>query len=231
MRITPRKAMASMLLSVSIFLGSAVTLWSAEVIFQDEFQNLDNWDASDGVTASDGVLKVRALMAEGLEWSGADTLEQFDDFACYFHIKLVDLTGEGDSSFTFRKGETGYYLMFGSYDGGVIDLEDSETWDRLDDAGVDIPLASGDEFDVKVVAEGANIAIQIRDAAGDLIADWAIEHSKYTEGALHFDSWIFGELDISNFVVGTPDYVPEVVTAVEHTGKAGVTWGRIKSQY
>jgi len=231
MRITTGKAMAFALLSISMLLGSAVILWSAEVIFQDEFQNLDNWDVSEGVTASDGVLKVRASMAEGVEWRGADTLEQFDDFACYFHIKLVDLTGEGDSSFTFRKNETGYYLMFGSYGGGVIDLEDSETWNRLDDAGVDIPLASGDEFDVKVVAEGTHIAIQIKDAAGDLIADWAIEHSKYTTGALHFDSWKFGELDISNFVVGTPDYVPEVVTVVEHTGKVSVTWGGIKSLY
>lgn len=232
MRIKIGKAMAFILFSILISLGSAVTLWSAEVIFQDEFQNLDNWDASDGITASNGVLKVRASTAEGVEWRGADTLEQFDDFACYFHIKLVDLTGEGDSSFTFRKGETGYYLMFGSYGGGVIDLEDSETWERLDEAaGVDIPLASGDEFDVKVVAEGTHIEIQIKDAAGDVIADWAIEHSKYTEGALHFDSWKFGELSISNFVVGTPDYVPEGVAAVEHTGKVSVTWAGIKSQY
>ncbi len=232
MRIKTGKAMAFVLLSISILLGSAVTLWSAEVIFQDGFQNLDNWDASDGVTAGDGVLKVGASVAEGVESRSADTLEQFDDFACYFHIKLVDLTGEGDSSFTFRKGGTGYYLMFGSYGGGVIDLEDSETWERLDDdAGVDIPLASGDEFDVKVIAEGTHIEIQIRDAAGDVIADWAIEHSKYTEGALHFDSWKFGELDISNFVVGTPDFVLDEASAVEQTGKVSVTWGRIKSQY
>jgi len=225
------KAVFFILISISMLLGSAIILWSAEVIFQDDFQNLDNWDASDGVTASDGVLKVRGSVAEGVEWRGADTLEQFEDFACYFHIKLVDLTGAGDSSFTFRMGETGYHLMFGSYGGGVIDLEDSETWDRLDDAGVDIPLASGDEFDVKVVAEGTHIAIQIKDAAGVLIADWDVEHSKYTEGILHFDSWQFGELNISNFVVGTPDYVPEELAAVEHTDKASVTWGRIKTQY
>ncbi len=217
-------------------LGLTMPAFSAEIIFEDDFEDLSKWGPSGNVEVDDGVLKVRARAAEGVEWTGVVSRDLFDDFACYFHLKLVDLTGEGDSSFTFRMtGDTGYYLMFGSYGGGTIELEHLTTWEMISGCSVDIPLASDDEFHVRVVAESDLIMIQIKDAEGNLVADWNIEDKSYKSGAMRFDSWIFGELDVTNFVVGTPDYLPEEwggksSKQVEPLGKLTTAWAIIKVQ-
>ena len=216
--------------------GLSISALSAEIIFEDDFEDLSKWGGSGNVEVDDGVLMVRASAAEGVEWTGVDSRDLFDDFACYFDLKLVDLTGEGDSSFTFRKtGDTGYYLMFGSYGGGTIDLQHLTTWETISGCSVDIPLASDDEFHVKVVAEADFIMIQIKDAEGNLVVDWNIEDKNYKSGVMHFDSWIFGELDVTNFVVGTPDYLPEEwggksPKQVEPMGKLPTAWANIKAQ-
>ena len=158
------------------------------------------------------------------------------DFAVYFDLKLVDLTGEGDSSFTFRKtGGSGYYMMFGAYGSGVIELEHLTSWDKIADCGVDIPLVSDLEFKVRVVADGKHIIIQAKDAEDNLVVDWDIEEDSYESGTLTFDNWTFGELDVTNFVVGTPDYLPEEwggkpEKPVEPLGKLSAIWGSIKTQ-
>jgi len=75
--------------------------------------------------------------------------------------------------------------------------------------------------------------IQIKDAEGNLVADWNIEDKIYKSGSMRFDSWIFGELDVTNFVVGTPDYLPEEwggksLKQVEPMGKLVTAWAVIK---
>jgi hypothetical protein len=231
--VIERLVLFALLLTLGLLSFNTVAL-SAEIVFEDEFEDLNKWGPSGNIEVDDGVLKVRASAAEGVEWSGTDTRDLFDDFACYFGLKLVDLTGEGDSSFTFRKtGDTGYYMMFGSYGDGVIDLEHLTTWQQIGACRVDIPLASDDEFRVRVVAEADHIIIQVKDAEGNLVVDWDIDDGTYKSGVLHFDSWKFGELDVTNFVVGTPDYLPEewggAVKQVEPLGKLSTAWGGIKT--
>jgi len=224
------------LLLVFVLLSLSTAALSAEIIFEDEFNDLGKWSPSGSAVVDDGVLKVRASLAEGIEWSGIDTRDLFIDFACYFDLKLVDLTGEGDSSFTFRKtGDTGYYMMFGSHGGGVIDLEHLTTWDQIGGCSVDIPFVSDIEFKIRVVAEGEHIIIQVKDAEGNLLADWDVEDNTYKSGVLHFDSWQFGELDVTNFIVGTPDYLTEewggeLEKLVEPLDKLSSAWGKIKTQ-
>ena len=236
MRIVIGKVVLFVLLLVFVLLWFSMVALPAEIIFEDEFENLKEWTPSGNIKADDGVLKVRATVADGIEWSGVDTNEKFDNFAVYFDLKLVDLAGEGDSSFTFRKtGGSGYYMMFGSYGGGVIELEHLTSWNKIDDCGVDIPLVSDLEFKVRVVAEGKHIIIQVKDAEGNLVVDWDIEEDSYESGTLTFDNWKFGELDVTNFVVGTPDYLPEEwggkpQKPVEPLGKLSATWGSIKTQ-
>ncbi len=236
MRIVVGKAVFSVLLLVFVLLWFSMVALSAEVIFEDEFEDLNKWSPSGNAKADEGVLKVRGSVAEGVESSSVNSRDLFDDFACYFDLKLVDLTGDGDSSFTFRKtGGQGYYMMFGSYGGGVIDLEHLTTWNQIGACKVDIPLASDDEFKIRVVAEGKHIIIQVKNAEGNLVADWDIEDNTYKSGQLHFDSWQFGELDVTNFVVGTPDYLPEEwggksQKPVEPLDKLSDTWGNIRTQ-
>jgi hypothetical protein len=236
MRIVVGKVILFALLLASALLRFSTAASPEEIIFEDEFEDLNKWGPSGNISVDDGVLKVRANMAEGTEWSGTDTRDLFDDFACYFDLMLVDLTGEGDSSFTFRKaGDKGYYLMFGSYDGGVIDLEHLTTWQQIGACRVNIPLTSDQEFKVRVVAEADQIIVQIKDAEGNLVVNWDIEDGTYKSGVLHFDSWKFGELAVTNFVVGTPDYLPEEwgggpKRPVEPLGKLSNAWGRIKTQ-
>ena len=231
-----RIVVLSALILTFAFLGFTMAALPAEIIFEDDFEDLSKWGPSGDVEVDDGVLMVRASAAEGVEWSGVDSRDLFDDFSCYFHLKLVDLTGEGNSSFTFRKtGGTGYYLMFGSYGGGTIELEHPTTWEVISGGSVDIPLASDDEFDVRVVAEADFIMVQIKDAEGNLVADWDIEDKSYKSGAMHFDSWTFGELNVTNFVVGTPDYLPEEwggksSKQVEPLGKLPTAWASIKAR-
>lgn len=232
-----RTPILSVLILTFAFLGLTMPTLSAEIIFEDDFEDLSKWGPSGDVEVDDGVLMVRASAAGGgVEWSGVDSRDLFDDFSCYFHLKLVDLTGEGDSSFTFRMtGGMGYYLMFGSYGGGTIELEHLTTWEVISGCDVDIPLASDDEFDVRVVTEADLIMIQIKDAEGNLIVDWNIEDKSYKSGVMHFDSWTFGELDVTNFVVGTPDYLPEEwggksSKQVEPMGKLATAWASIKAQ-
>jgi hypothetical protein len=225
----------SALILTFALLGLTMPALSAEIIFEDDFEDLSKWGPSGDVEVDDGVLMVRASAAGGgrVEWSGVDSRDLFDDFSCYFHLKLVDLTGEGDSSFTFRMvGGTGYYLMFGSYGGGTIELEHLDTWETIGGCAFDTPLASDDEFRVRVVAEADQIMIQIKDAEGSLVVDWNIQDQSYRSGVMHFDSWIFGELDVTNFVVGTPDYLPEewVPEQVEPLGKLITAWAIAKAR-
>ncbi len=211
--------------------GGAAPLANA-LYWEDEFDGssldtaepMPDWTVTTGsggsVTVEDGQLVLKGNGLTGA-YSGIVTAGYvYKDFTLLARVEFTDPTSlhptlaQANTEVRFREGSRGYSLTLDAQQ-DKISLRRVNAWTTILEQPVSI--AQGDQFDIRVHAEEAQLAISVtRTATGEQVVDWSIANNQYHWGWIRLNAYTIQEVRYDYVRVGGPNYLGPSLTRGWH---------------